>query len=193
MAIRGVIIFFLSFLTMFGQVKSLETIKDIQLDVVEKVILENKPREKEYQIKLILPNLLLKKITAPKLNAGEIYLYKDGKRFVYLPIFDEITEEKSDKDTNYFLDTIKVLINKEKNDPKFKASYGKGEIKTLTYENGLKTNLLKYEKIDGYLLPTLIDVYDGELKVATLVLKNIKVNGGLKSKDFDIKNELNKK
>lgn len=193
MAIRGIIVFFLSFLTMFGQVKSLESIKDIQLDVVEKVVLENKPREKEYQIKLILPNLLLKKITAPKLNAGEIYLYKDGKRFVYLPIFDEITEEKSDKDTNYFLDTIKVLINKEKNDPKFKASYAKGEIKTLTYESGLKTNLLKYEKVDGYLLPTLIDVYDGQIKVATLVLKNIKINGGLKSKDFDIKNELNKK
>ncbi|MBC2856597.1 hypothetical protein H3N56_09075 [Cetobacterium sp. 2A] len=185
-------IFLFSIFTVFGQVKTLSSIKDIKVNVVEETYIENKTREKKYDIKLILPNLMLKKITFPEINKGEAYLYKAGKRYVYLPIFDEITEEPSDKDTNYFLETLNTLIEKEKKDKKFKDQYYKKQVKILKFKDNIKVEIEKYDIIDGYLLPSVLKIFDGDIKVATLKLSNTKINSGLKPQEFVVKYEDNK-
>lgn len=187
MAIKFLMIFLVSCLSIFGANKDLSSIKDLKAYVIEKTDINNKEIEKRYNIKLILPDLLMKTMEYPEINKGEIYLYKNEKRYVYLPIFDEVDEDNSDEDTNYFLNTMNFIVNKAKNDKKFRDNYSQGKVKKLILKGDIEIKLLKYKNIDGYLLPERIEVFNGNVKLGVLTFENIVVNSRLKKGEFQIK------
>ncbi|MGL4307360.1 MAG: LolA family protein [Cetobacterium sp.] len=153
---------------------------------MENTAINNRKIEKKYNIQLIIPNLLKKEMVFPEMNKGEIYLYKDGKRYVYLPIFNEVSEDRSDSDTNNFLNIMNYIIKETKENKEFRKNYYEGKIKKLSLKDNIIVNLLEYKSIEGYLLPTKIDVYSGKEKMGTLIFSNIKINQNLKEDDFKI-------
>lgn len=184
--IRFLLVFIILGINILASNKELSTIKDLQGFVLENTAINNRKIEKKYNIQLIIPNLLKKEMVFPEMNKGEIYLYKDGKRYVYLPIFNEVSEDRSDSDTNNFLNIMNYIIKETKENKEFRKNYYEGKIKKLSLKDNIIINLLEYKSIEGYLLPTKIDVYSGKEKMGTLIFSNIKINQNLKEDDFKI-------
>ncbi|MGL6114625.1 MAG: LolA family protein, partial [Cetobacterium sp.] len=184
--IRFLLVFIILGINILASNKELSTIKDLQGFVLENTAINNRKIEKKYNIQLIIPNLLKKEMVFPEMNKGEIYLYKDGKRYVYLPIFNEVSEDRSDSDTNNFLNIMNYIIKETKENKEFRKNYYEGKIKKLSLKDNIIVNLLEYKSIEGYLLPTKIDVYSGKEKMGTLIFSNIKINQNLKEDDFKI-------
>ncbi|WP_426709996.1 LolA family protein [Cetobacterium sp. SF1] len=184
--IRFLLVFIILGINILASNKELSTIKDLQGFVLENTAINNRKIEKKYNIQLIIPNLLKKEMVFPEMNKGEIYLYKDGKRYVYLPIFNEVSEDRSDSDTNNFLNIMNYIIKETKENKEFRKNYYEGKIKKLSLKDNIIVNLLEYKSIESYLLPTKIDVYSGKEKMGTLIFSNIKINQNLKEDDFKI-------
>ena len=100
----------------FSATKTLSDIKTVKFDVVEKTTVKSKKKEISYKIDFELPNKIKKEVTAPELNKGEIYLYDytENKKVVYLPLFNEVKENKIVDDENRIIKAINKIIEEEK-------------------------------------------------------------------------------
>ena len=95
----------------FSATKSLLDIKTVKFDVVEKTTVKSKKKEISYKIDFEIPNKIKKEVTAPELNKGEIYLYDytTSKKVVYLPLFNEVKENKIVDDENRIIKAINKI------------------------------------------------------------------------------------
>ena len=105
------LIFLINSLFIFSEEKSISTIKTLTMKVEETILLNGQKKKSEYTLKFIKPNFLRKDVISPELNKGEIYIYNDGKKIVYLPLFDQVSEEESKEGTE-ILETINYLFRK---------------------------------------------------------------------------------
>jgi len=169
-----------------AQMKTVSSIESFKFDAREVTIVNNKKRVKEYKVSAQLPDLIRKEITFPAENKGEVYLYKKDKKIVYLPLFEQSYEEDLDNEENYIIKVIKDLKEKEKADPVFKEDFYAGRIKEISYENGLRIQFDKLDRISGYYFPVKIRVYDGNSLISEVVIKNVQVNIPLGKEEFEI-------
>lgn len=156
--------------------KELNEIKNLEIYVKESILLNNGKKDSEYKLSYISPNFIRKDIFKPDLNKGEIYIYNGDKKIVYLPLFDQTTEEKLEKNENEILETINFILIKEKEDEEFKKSYYSKKIKEIGLNDGTRISIDKLKNIDGYLLPTVFTIYDGDIVIARLQVEKYKIN-----------------
>lgn len=166
--------------------KTISNIDSFKFEAREITTLNNRKRITEYKVSAKLPDLIRKEITFPKENMGEVYIYNKDKKIVYLPLFEQSYEEKLDNEENYIIKVMKDLKEKEQLDPVFKEDFYAGNVKEISYENGLRIYFEKLDRISGYYFPVNIKVYDGEHLISEVVIKNVKVNPTFTKKEFEI-------
>ena len=187
--IKKIVVFLLVGTSIFSSPNRISDIKDIYATVEETIYLNGNKKVKEYKIEYISPDYLRKEVISPTVNKGEIFQYENEKSLVYIPLFDEVSENNSE-DVSNFLSIIKDLKNKDKNDKSFIDNYYLDKVKELKYKDTYKIKIKEYKKIDGYLLPIKMEIFERESKVADLDLKDTKVNSDLRRKE--LKNEVHK-
>lgn len=166
--IKKIILFLLLTVACFGQVNKVRNIKDLYAKVKENTKLNGDNIYKEYTIKYIASDYLRKEVILPKINKGEIYQYENNKRFVYIPLFNEVNEESGKDEFNNFLTILNELKDKDLK-----------KIKELKLKDGYLIKIVKFKNINNFLLPVKLDIYDGTMKISSLELEDIKVNSGL--------------
>ena len=170
----------------FSATKSLSDIKTVKFDVVEKTIVKSKKKEISYKIDFEIPNKIKKEVTAPELNKGEIYLYDytTNKKVVYLPLFNEVKENKIVDDENRIIKAINKIIEEEKKNKEFSKNYNAKKPQSLNIDEQVTVDILSYIEVEGYILPEVVDIKDGGTKVGNIKINNIKINPILDNKVF---------
>lgn len=181
--IKKIVMFLLIGTSIFASINRISDIKDIHSIVTETTYLNGEKKIKKYKIDYISPDYLRKEVISPNINKGEIFQYENEKLLVYIPLFDEISTNNSEEVGN-FLSIIKDLKNKDQNDKNFRDNYYFQKVKELKFKDNYKIKIKEYKKIEGYLLPIKMEIFENENKVAELDLQNTKVNSDLKRKEL---------
>ena len=170
----------------FSATKSLSDIKTVKFDVVEKTTVKSKKKEISYKVDFELPNKIKKEVTAPELNKGEIYLYDytANKKVVYLPLFNEVKENKIVDDENRIIKAINKIIEEEKKNKDFSQKYYSKKPQSLNIDEQVSIDILSYIEVDGYIFPEVVEIKDRGTKVADIKISNLKINPILDSKTF---------
>ena len=168
----------------FSATKSLSDIKTVKFDVVEKTTVKSKKKEISYKIDFEIPNKIKKEVTAPELNKGEIYLYDytTSKKVVYLPLFNEVKENKIVDDENRIIKAINKIIEEEKKNKEFSKNYNAKKPQSLNIDDQVIVDILSYVEVEGYILPEVVDIKDDGTKVGNIKISNIQINPKLEEK-----------
>ena len=168
----------------FSATKSLSDIKTVKFDVVEKTTVKSKKKEISYKIDFELPNKIKKEVTAPELNKGEIYLYDytANKKVVYLPLFNEVKENKIVDDENRIIKAINKIIEEEKKNKDFSQKYYSKKPQSLNIDEQVSIDILSYIEVDGYIFPEVVDIKDSGTKVGNIKISNLQINPKLEEK-----------
>ncbi len=169
----------------FAEVKNISDIKTLDLIVREKTFLNKKSEEKVYSIKYVVPNLMRKEVLEPKSHQGEIFVYADDTKKTYLPVFDEVHEDKAQPEENLIIDTIVLLQNKDRKDEKFRKLYNSGKLVRIRNDN-VRIEPQKMELIENYYIPVFIKIFDGDTLIAELKIENVKINREISKKEFEL-------
>ena len=168
----------------FSATKSLSDIKTVKFDVVEKTTVKSKKKEISYKIDFEIPNKIKKEVTAPELNKGEIYLYDytTSKKVVYLPLFNEVKENKIVDDENRIIKAINKIIEEEKKNKEFSKNYNAKKPQSLNIDEQVTVDILSYTEVEGYILPEVVDIKDSGTKVGNIKISNLQINPKLEEK-----------
>lgn len=177
-------VFLLIFFTAFSSEKRISDIKNLAFSTQEILGVNGKERETKYDIKFQVPDKIKKEITFPELNKGELYIYNKNEKTIYLPIFHQITHEKISNDENRIIEVINYIFEKEKKDINFRKKYYNSEIKEISLDDGVKIKFDKFEKINGYILPVSFELFDDEIKIGIINIKNYQINPEFDGKEF---------
>ena len=169
----------------FAEVKNISEIKTLNLIVKEKTFFNKRSDEKVYNIKYVVPNLMRKEMLEPKSHRGEIFVYADDTKKTYLPVFEQVMEDKAKPEENLIIDTIVLLQNKDRKDEKFRKLYNSGKLVRIRNDNVI-IEPQKMELIDNYYIPTFIKIFDEETLVAELKIENVKINKEIDRKEFEL-------
>ena len=148
--------------------KNIEEIEDMTINIEERLSLNGDIKKSEYILQYIKPDFIRKVILSPELNKGEIYIYDSKKKVMYLPLFDQVSEEILNEEEDSTLEAINYILKEKK---EFKE--GKIELKKL-------------KKFSEYTLPEIIIIYDGNVKVGELKIKNYKINSKLNKEELSL-------
>lgn len=165
--------------SLFSYGKELSQINSLIMDVKESITINGEVKNSEYKLSYIYPDFIRKDILSPELNRGEVYIYTKDKKIVYLPLFDQKSEEALSGDENEALEAINFILTKDKDDSKFKEDYHAKKIKEIYLKNGRKVEIDSLKEYNGYLLPTKFIVYDGDMIIAKLQIKQYEVNSNI--------------
>ena len=168
----------------FSATKTLSDIKTVKFDVVEKTTVKSKKKEISYKIDFELPNKIKKEVTAPELNKGEIYLYDytENKKVVYLPLFNEVKENKIVDDENRIIKAINKIIEEEKKNKEFSKNYNAKKPQSLNIDEQVTVDILSYIEVEGYILPEVVDIKDNGTKIGNIKISNLQINPKLEEK-----------
>lgn len=172
-----------------SDIKTLSSIKTLKLYAKEKFNDGKNKRVAEYYLSIELPNKMKKVQHLPEINRGEIYIYSNDEKIVYLPFFNEISKSKIPKEESNIMNYLNKIIELEKKDSKFKEEYNSKDSVILKIDKNEKLVLNNIKNIDGVRVPTLIEVYTEENKILEIVLENIVFNYKFEKDEFQIKNE----
>lgn len=178
--------FFLITIITFSKDKNITSIKTLKLLVNEKTFVNNKATSKTYEVFYSLPDTLKKVMIEPKSHKGEIFIYKNNSKIVYLPIFDQIIKEEDVVEENFLVETIKYFQENYNKSQSFRKIYDKENSFEVKKEN-LIFNILSMGEFDGFRLPTHIKVLDGKILLAELKISNVNVNTQILESEFEIK------
>ncbi|WP_300361751.1 hypothetical protein [Fusobacterium sp.] len=178
--------YFLISIVSFSENKNITLIDTLKMFVNEKTYVNKKSNEKSYDLIYLLPKTLKKVMVEPKSHRGEIFIYKDSTKIVYLPIFDQITREENSQEENFIVETIRFFQENYKKNSSFRKVYDNEKSFRVSKKN-LTFEILKMENIDGYRLPTYLKIYEDNILLAELKLSKIKVNEKIPGSEFEIK------
>lgn len=178
-------LFFLTFTLVFGQVKSFNNVNTLKMEIEEKLYL-NDTKKSSYILTYKRPNKIKKEVTAPELNKGEIYIYSEDEKIVYLPFFDQVTREKIDAEEVDIMSAINYIINLENQDREAYKKYKKKKLHEIIVKEGVKIEIYNLKEIDGYLVPEEFVIYDRGVKTAELKIKSYKFNPTLNKEEFTL-------
>jgi outer membrane lipoprotein-sorting protein len=161
--------------------QKIDTLKAI---VEETSRINNKEKTKKYEILLMLPDKMVKTMIFPETNQGEVYLYNGEKKTIYYPLLEQVIDEKITEDENYTLKFIRDLKKGNANSKDVKFITNNGQIGEILYKDGMKIKFLEFSNIDGINFPTDIVIFDRDMEISHLKLKDIKINIPVSEKDF---------
>lgn len=167
----------------FAKLNDISMLNDLSCEIVEKIYINSKTKERRYSIEYIAPDYLRKRMLFPEINKDEIYQYEKDNGFSYIPIFDEIVK-LDEAEIGGFLSIIELIKNSVEKNKKIRSLYYKKQLKELPYLENYKIKIKKYDIFSNYLLPVSLDIYEKNSKIMSLELKNIKVDSSLKRKDI---------
>lgn len=167
------------------KIENISGIKTLELVVKEKSFYNNKSENKVYKLKYIVPNIMKKEMMEPESHKGEIFIYKDGIKKTYLPIFDEVLEDEKAPEENFVVETISLLQEKDKEDKKFRKLYNSGKDIQIRNKN-ITIRLGNLKLIKNYYIPTNIEIYDNDELAGKLIILDAKVNKKIDEKEFEI-------
>lgn len=183
-------ILFFIFLLMFSmsfskenKINNISEIKTLELVVNEETFINTKSEKKLYTLKYVVPNFLKKEMIEPKSHKGEIFVYNNGIKETYLPIFDEVIRDEKAPEENFVIDTISLLQNKDKNDKSFRKLYNSG--KNIQIRNN--KILIKLENmvlVKNCYMPSQIRIFEGDSLIGKLMISDIKINEKIDEKEF---------
>lgn len=75
-------------------------------------------------------------------------------------------------------------MKKKKKDINFRKKYYNSEIKEISLDDGVKIKFDKFEKINGYILPVSFELFDDEIKIGIINIKNYQINPEFDGKEF---------
>lgn len=156
--------------------KNIEEIEDMTLNIEERLSLNGDIKKSEYILQYIKPDFIRKDILSPELNKGEIYIYDSKKKVIYLPLFDQVSEEILNEEEDSTLEAINYILKEKK-------EFKEGKI---NLKDGLIIELKKLKKFSEYTLPEVIIIYDGNVKVGELKIKNYKINSKLNKEELSL-------
>ncbi len=178
-------------LNIFGMENKISNIKNLKFYVEEKTRINNRDVITGYNILIKFPNVIKKEMIFPEMNKGEVYIYNGKNKITYIPLFNEIIEEKVNNEENKILEFLNLIIDKDKKDKEFKEDYYKNKKITILLTTGEKIIIKNMLDVKGYLLPEELEIWSGENKISTLKMKRIEVNINIPEGEFKIKNENN--
>ncbi|MGL5123981.1 MAG: hypothetical protein ACRC6K_07485 [Fusobacteriaceae bacterium] len=184
-------IFILLQLNLFAIEKNISSIKSLKFNVEENTKINNRNTIVGYDVLVKFPDTIKREMIFPELNKGEVYIYKNKKKITYIPLFNEKIEENINNEENKILEFLNFIIDKDKIDDKFKENYYKNKKIEVLLKTGEKIITKNMVEVSGYLLPEKLEIWNGENKISTLKMKNIKVNINILESEFEIKNENN--
>lgn len=167
--------------------KKVSTLTSLKFNVEEKSRVDNKEVVTDYVLSIELPKILKKEMLAPKDKKGEIYIYEDGFKTIFLPFFNQTIREKSDENEMKILNFINKIVELDKNDKNFKRKYYLKEYREFEISNSWKIVIKDFQIVENYLIPEVLVVYSGTTYVSTLKLSNVEVNPSFKKEDFILK------
>ena len=172
-----------------AEIKGLSSIKTLKLYAKEKFNDGKNKRVAEYDLNIELPDKMKKVQFLPEINRGEIYIYSNGEKIVYLPFFNEISKSKIPEEESNIMNYLNKIIELEKKDTRFKEEYNSKGSVILEIKKNEKIVLNNIKNIDGVRVPTLIEVYNEESKILEIVLENIVFNYKFEKDEFQLNNE----
>ena len=94
--------------------KNIEEIEDMTINIEERLSLNGDIKKSEYILQYIKPDFIRKVILSPELNKGEIYIYDSKKKVMYLPLFDQVSEEILNEEEDSTLEAINYILKEKK-------------------------------------------------------------------------------
>ena len=179
-----ILLFLLMTTLTLSKEKSISDIKTLEFLTKEEIILNKENRKTEYNIKFQIPDKIKKEIVIPELNKGEIYIYNQNEKIVYLPLFGQVTHEKVNADENRIIKVINYIFEQEKENEDFRKKYYASKIGELILEDGVKIRFEKFSKVDGYLLPVCFEIYDKDIKIGDIKIEKYKINPNFSKEEF---------
>lgn len=170
----------------FASENKLSQIKTMKFYVNEIAYNNGKEIKSEYEVILKLPDKIKKTVFFPEMNKGEIYLYENGMKTVYLPFFKQFTQQKANADENRIINFFKEIISLDKTDKTFKEKYYSKNLNELKMSTGETIKFNKLELADNFLIPRDIEIQDKGIKIANLSLKEIKINNTFSENEFKL-------
>lgn len=168
--------------------KDLATLNTLKFNTVEKQLINGREKRLEYKINIEFPDKVKKEMTFPEMNKGEIYVYNSGKKQIYLPIFDEIREMKSDSDENNIIKTLNKIRDLS-DSSKIKKEYQNKKLKSLYIDDNQRISIVikEYIEVEGYVLPKIVEVKDENISLGTISISDIEINPTFSENEFKIK------
>ena len=181
------IIFILGSTNLFATNKKISTLTSLRFNVNDKSRVNNKDVSTEYVLSLELPKILKKEVLSPEEKKGEIYIYENGMKTIFLPFFNQVIKEKSDENEMKILNFINQIVELDKKDKNFKEKYYLKEYREFQISNSWKIVIKEFQSVSNYLIPQILEVYSGTTHVSTLKFSNVEVNPSFKKEDFILK------
>ena len=156
-------------------------IKTISAMVTQKLYINKTVKLKKYILIVKKPqNIVVEKVLFPKLNKGEMYTfnYNTNIKTIFYPLLKQKVESKITT-KNYVKLFLEILTNsKQIKGKKYLIKYNKKNISSVkVIKENIILKFFDYNIIDGYKIPLLIKVYEGDNKIIqNIKLKNIKIN-----------------
>lgn len=168
--------------------KDLATLNTLKFNTVEKQLINGREKKLEYKINIEFPDKVKKEMTFPEMNKGEMYVYNSGKKQIYLPIFDEIREMKSDSDENNIIKTLNKIRDLS-DSSKIKKEYQNKKLKSLYIDDNQRISIAikEYIEVEGYVLPKIVEVKDGNISLGTISISDIEINPTFSENEFKMK------
>lgn len=171
-------IFFIICIFAFGENKQMEEIKNVIMRVEETLNVNGQKKISNYTLKYIKPDFIRKDILSPELNKGEVYIYDGDKKIVYLPLFQQKSEERVAPEENTILESIELILSDRKEE------FKKGE--KIVLDKNTELQLVKLKKYDGYTLPEICIIYDGNSEIGRLKIENYKINPDITKEELQL-------
>lgn len=168
--------------------KDLATLNTLKFNTVEKQLINGREKKLEYKINIEFPDKVKKEMTFPEMNKGEMYVYNSGKKQIYLPIFDEIREMKSDSDENNIIKTLNKIRDLS-DSSKIKKEYQNKKLKSLYIDDNQRISIVikEYIEVEGYVLPKIVEVKDENISLGTISISDIEINPTFSENEFKMK------
>lgn len=163
-------------------------VENFKTKVEQEVFINNKMKEKKYDLIVKFPDLVYKKILFPEINKGEIYVYNKNQKKIFYPLLEQTIIQVVDENENEILNILYDLKDEKKEKEKIEIlKNGNNLIKEIVYKTGEKIKFVNYSKIKNINFPTLIEVYnEDEVLISRIKFQEIEINEKLPNKVFEI-------
>lgn len=167
------------------KIKNISEIKTLELMVSEKSFINGREENKVYSLKYVVPDKMKKEMISPSSHKGEIFIYKNGVKKTYLPIFDEVLEDKKAPEENFVIDTISLLQRRDKTDKSFRRLYNSGRNLQIK-DRDIVIMLEDMNVVSDYYIPNKIRVFENNSLIGELNISNIEINKTINEEEFEI-------
>ena len=167
-------------------IKRLSQVENMELLVEDSILVNSDFRRTSYNLKFIMPDVIKKEMVLPELNKGEVYIYNEGRKLTYLPMFDQKKIEDSTAGENTIIEVINYIFEAEKSDADFRREYYARRVKGIRLGDDVVIEFNKFNMFDGYLFPEIMSIKENDQHVGEIKIAGLEVNIDFDMSEFKI-------